>query len=154
MPRRPDDETAFTPTAPGSFRRPPSTVQNWIGGCEDLGFDGTFEPASGRYHVFVNVCAWCHQTILSHAGPTLLVPWVWLSYTVSLTSFSIWFSHCLSSHYVLFLSGDDREAAKRRKLSRSRTWDLMYSAAGVCRSLVLLCRAISHAPSQVMSTSV
>jgi len=59
---RPDDETKYTPTAPGSFSRGKNRMQHWI----EPG--GVFSPAQGRYHFFVNYgCGWCHQIMLARA---------------------------------------------------------------------------------------
>mmetsp|Transcript_11228 Transcript_11228/g.29973 ORF Transcript_11228/g.29973 Transcript_11228/m.29973 type:complete len:338 (-) Transcript_11228:60-1073(-) len=66
MTTRPDDETKYTPKAPGAFERGPNNLQHWVKE------GGDFPPASGRYHVFINYgCGWSHQVMLARAAKGL-----------------------------------------------------------------------------------
>lgn len=47
--------------ADGELRRPPSVFRDWI----TPGGDGPFEPAPGRYHLYVSLaCPWAHRTLI------------------------------------------------------------------------------------------
>jgi len=66
MTTRPDDETKYTPKAPGAFERGPNNLQHWVKE------GGDFPLASGRYHVFINYgCGWSHQVMLARAAKGL-----------------------------------------------------------------------------------
>jgi glutathionyl-hydroquinone reductase len=45
----------------GALQRPPSVFRNWITADDE----GTFQPAAGRYHLYVSLsCPWAHRTII------------------------------------------------------------------------------------------
>ncbi len=54
----------------GAFDRPPSVFRNWVtaDGAPGPSGEGGFQPASGRYHLYVShACPWAHRTLIVRA---------------------------------------------------------------------------------------